>query len=106
MNKGFIFSWIVIFLLELSLDYIFKFSLIITEKKEKIFKSLLIHFGISFGFSLLWALLMKFIDWMLKTFLGTLIMVVIGIVMLIVAFLVFMGNIGYDNRHGGGKSLY
>lgn len=26
MNKGFIFSWIVIFLLELSLDYIFKFS--------------------------------------------------------------------------------
>lgn len=49
---------------------------------------------------------MKFIDWMLKTFLGTLIMVVIGIVMVIVAFLVFMGNIGYDIRHGGGKSLY
>lgn len=34
MNKGFIFSWIVIFLLELSLDYIFKFSLIITERKD------------------------------------------------------------------------
>lgn len=35
MNKEFIFSWIVIFLLEISLDYIFKFSLIITEKKER-----------------------------------------------------------------------
>lgn len=99
MNKGFIFSWIVIFLLEISLDYIFKFSLIITEKKEKIFKSLLIHFGISFGMSLLWVLLMKFIDWMLKTFLGTLIMVVIGIVMLVVAFMVYLGNVGYGNRH-------
>ena len=89
----------VFILLEISLDYIFKFSLIITEKKEKIFKSLLIHFGISFGLSLLWALLMKFIDWMLKTFLGTLIMVVIGIVMVIVAFMVYLGNVGYGNRH-------
>lgn len=37
MNKGFLFSWIVIFPLEISLDYIFKFTLIIIEKKEKIF---------------------------------------------------------------------
>lgn len=59
----------------------------------------LIHFGISFGLILLWALLMKFIDWMLKTFLGTLIMVVIGIVMVIVAFMVYLGNVGYGNRH-------
>ena len=36
---------------------------------------------------------------MLKTFLGTLIMVVIGIVMVIVAFMVYLGNVGYGNRH-------
>ena len=106
MNKGFLFSWIVIFLLEISLDYIFKFTLIITEKKEKIFKSLLIHFGISLGLILLWALLMKFIDWMLKTIFGTLFMAIIGIVIIIGAVLIFMGNIGNDIRHGGGKSLY
>lgn len=40
-----------------------------------------------------------FIDWMLKTFLGTLIMVVIGIVMVIVVFMVYLGNVGYGNRH-------
>lgn len=99
MNKGFVFSWIVIFLLEISLDYIGNFSLVLTEKKEKILKSLLIHSGISFGLSLLWALLMRFIDWMLKTFLGTLIMVVIGIAMLVIFFMSFIGGFGYDTRH-------
>ena len=99
MNKGFVFSWIVIFLLEISLDYIGNFSLVLTEKKEKILKSLLIHSGISFGLSLLWALLMRFIDWMLKKFFGTLIMVVIGIAMLVIFFMSFIGGFGYDTRH-------
>lgn len=44
-------------------------------------------------------LIFTVIDWMLKTFLGTLIMVVIGIVMVIVAFMVYLGNVGYGNRH-------
>lgn len=99
MNKGFYFSWLVFFLFEISADYIVKFSLTLTAKREKIVKSLLIHLGISFGLSLIWALLMRFINWMLKTFLGTLVMFIVGCVILFALFMITLGQLGYSNRH-------